>query len=336
VRVKYIRFTTKLMLVWFDKLTTSAFSFLCPFVLSLSKDTNGFHKKFIIILLFAFRTYSFCPLNRADLVVFSYDRPLQLYSFLESVKKYIFGIEEIHVIYRVSNNEFEAGYDIVKKDFANIIFHKQVKVDDFRLLTLESIFNSVSKYIIFGVDDIIVKDYVNLGTCINYLEKSNSYGFYLRMGKNIVECYMHFNESTPVPKMNQVSQNIFQWLFTDGKGDWKYPNNVDMTIYRKFDLKQLYNYNFQNPSALEAVWADNANYNQKGLCFKQSKIVNLPLNLVIDEDRNLDNRNSSLFSTKELLDKFMSGFKIDITKFYKINNLAPHAAIVPTFVPRTI
>ncbi len=305
--------------------------------------------------------YSFCPLNRADLVLFSYDRPLQLYSFLESVKKYIFGIEEIHVIYRVSNNEFESGYDIVKKDFADVIFHKQLKADDFKPLTLESIFNNGSRYIIFGVDDIIVKDYVNLGTCINYLEKSNSYGFYLRMGKNIVECYMHFNEPTPVPKMNQISppvtlsearraqsngspeylltnvyNGVFQWSLNDGKGDWKYPNNLDMTIYRKSDLKQLYNYNFQNPSALEAVWADNANYNQRGLCFEQSKIVNLPLNLVIDEARNLDNRNSSLFNTKELLDKFMSGFKIDINKFYRINNLAPHAAIVPTFIPRTI
>src|SRR3990167_10710500 len=46
-----------------------------------------------------------------SLIVFSYDRPLQLYSFLHSLQKHTTGLQEIMVIYRTSTPEFQAGYE---------------------------------------------------------------------------------------------------------------------------------------------------------------------------------------------------------------------------------
>ena len=60
--------------------------------------------------------------QKADLLVFSYDRPLQLFAFLESVQKYMEGLSSVSVLYRTSNAEFEKGYQIVKKSTRMFIF----------------------------------------------------------------------------------------------------------------------------------------------------------------------------------------------------------------------
>lgn len=289
----------------------------------------------IIVFLFNFSSL----LCSIDLIVFSYDRPIQLYAFLESTQKYISGLEKIIVIYRTSNINFDNAYDQVKKKFPNLNYKKQHSnkpENEFKQLVIKTIFEeSPSDYIIFGVDDIIVKDFINVNHCINALEKTNSYGFFLRLGKNIRQCYMHNDESTPVPNNIEISSNIFQWNFNDGNGDWKYPNSIDMTIYKKSDIKEdLTSIDFKNPSDLESCWAQKANYNLKGLFFHESKIVNIPLNIVHNEQLNALNRNGNLFSKFELLDIFNCNLKIDIDSFHKISNLAPHAAIAPKFIKR--
>ena len=61
----------------------------------------------------------------ADLIIFSYDRPMQLFALLESIEKNVVGLNKTNVIYRSSNNEFEVGYEIVKKSFPTSNYVKQ-------------------------------------------------------------------------------------------------------------------------------------------------------------------------------------------------------------------
>jgi hypothetical protein len=79
--------------------------------------------------------------KKADLVVFSYDRPMQLYAFLESTYMYLDNLGEIRVIYRASDERYEASYCIVKEDFPNVFYMKQGNSpqDDFKPLTLEGV-----------------------------------------------------------------------------------------------------------------------------------------------------------------------------------------------------
>jgi hypothetical protein len=138
-----------------------------------------------------FYSYSSHGTQKADLVIFSFNRPLQLYALLESLEKHCQGISETHVIYRASDDTFDCGYRLVMEDFNHVHYHKQGEnpQQDFKPLTLHGAFESPSNYIIFAVDDIVVKESVDLTQCICALEKYNAYGFYLRLGKNLTQCY---------------------------------------------------------------------------------------------------------------------------------------------------
>jgi len=268
-----------------------------------------------------------------DMVVFSYDRPMQLYAFLESVEKYVTGVNQTHVVYRTSNSVFDASYEEVKKRFPSVIFRKQSEnpAADFKPLVLSSVYArcSSSPYIIFAVDDIIVKDSVDLKECAAALEREKAWGFFLRLGKNINYAFM-MNEPSPCPEVVQDG-NMMTWQFGKSVSDWAYSNNVDMTLYRKDDMKDfLMRESYNNPNILEFVWTRYVDLNKKGISFEKSKIVNIPLNLT---NPSL-NRHLNSYTTQDLLQKFQEGYKIDITPIHGMENNSPHAAYEPVFVMR--
>ena len=102
-------------------------------------------------------------------------------------------------------------------------------------------------------------------------------------------------------------------------------NNVDMTIYRKKDIKSsLKSIEYIHPNSFEAKWAGQATKKSKGICFTESKILNIPLNLVNQSS----NRVMDSHSPKELLKKYLKGYKIDISKIPQ-NNRSPHVEVDP-------
>ena len=224
------------------------------------------------------------PTKKADLVVFSYDRPLQLYAFLESAQKYVTGVGQLSVIYRASGQAFKDGYDVVRADFPHAIFYAQGSnpARDFKPLTLKASFESPSNYILFAVDDIVVKDTVDLEQCINALEKHEAYAFFLRLGMNLNYCYPE-NRFQPVPRLKREEQDIYSWRFSESILDWRYPLTVDMTLYRKKDIEgDLRVISYSTPNWLEGTWTCKIGrvVHNRGLCFGKSKIVNTPLNRV--------------------------------------------------------
>ncbi len=308
------------------------------FVAQTSLRANGLiyeSKKKLLCLVALFSTI-FINLfagNKADLVIFSYNRPLQLYALLESIEKYVKNLGETHIIFRADHDYLDA-YKEVEKRFNHYKFHQQGNdpYSDFKILTLEYTFNSPEEYIIYAVDDIIVKDEIDILQCTQALKLTNAYGFYLRLGLNIKESYMMFINPTPLPEYNLVDNNICMYTFNNSCGDWRYPNTVDMTIYKKEDIKNdLLTINMVNPTTFEYYWHHLSDYNKKGLFFAESKILNIPLNLCYSQSTN---RNMGLYSNQELLTKFKSGLKIDISQFYKINNNSPHMEYVPQFIER--
>lgn len=289
------------------------------------------HIKSLAIIFFAI-TFFGIKGSKVDLVAFSFDRPMQLYAFLESLEKYASNLGEIHIIYRTSNDDFDIAYNELIFRFNSCFFHKQGPnpTKDFRPLTMKSVFDSPNEYILFAVDDIILTDFVDLSLCIKTMNNTKAYGFYLRLGKNITYCYAR-RQPSPIPKHLSITNDIYIYKFKDGKGDWDYPNSVDMTIYRKADIKKdLEKIPMKNPS-FEGPWAGLANHNKYGLFFENSKIINIPMNLVIE---NGTNRNMRSYTSIELLEKFKNGLKINIDKFFKINNNTVHAEYDVEFINR--
>lgn len=289
----------------------------------------------MLILLVGYNTVVRASSNKVDLVVFSYNRPMQLYAFLESAGQHLHGIDTATVIYR-ADYEYQAGYEIVKEKFDYVQFLcQQNPPQDFRGLFQEAAFGSKkAKYILFAVDDIVVKDYVDLNYCANLIEQEQVYAFILRLGCNINHCYM-LNLPTPVPSACLVAPNIYKYKFSDGQGDWAYPNTLDMALYRKSDVKAtIFNLEWNYPNECEGRWAARANLNQQGLFFEESKVVNLPLNLVNNSRDGGQNRCSFYYSARELLDQFLAGYKIDIKPISKMQHNTPHVDSYVNFINR--
>ena len=272
--------------------------------------------------------------HKADLIIFSYDRPLQLFALLESIERYITNLGETHVIYRASDDRYDHAYQKVFKQFSWTLPIKQGAnpQSDFKRLLMKSFHATSNEYILFAVDDIIVQDHIDCAQCIDALHKSSAYGFYLRLGKNTTYCYM-LNKTQRIPPLREIVSDIYAWTFSDAHHDWAYPNTVDMTIYRKRDIEDaLSSLEYQTPNRCEGAWSIIAKQvmHKKGLCFAHSKIVNLPLNRVQRDF--VQNRNENSISTMELLELFERGFKMDIDPLHTINNISCHMAYTPTFI----
>lgn len=269
--------------------------------------------------------------EKVDMIVYSYNRPMQLYALLESTQIFVTGLGEVNVIYR-ADNAYESAYEQVKREFPDVIFFKQgVNPDkDFKPMTLSAVFGSPNKYVVFGVDDIIVKDYVDLSQCIQNLEKTKAYGFYLRLGNHITHCYPT-NRSQSIPPLRHIGEQVYAWKFNEGDLDWGYPHTVDMTIYRKEDIKRdLTDRRYTNPTGLEAGWKHDV-ADLEGLCFSDSKIVNIPANRVQQIEPNRSMNGDPIM----LLEKFNEGYKIDVSCFHKIRHHSPHIEADFRFIKRT-
>lgn len=275
--------------------------------------------------------------KKADMVIFSFNRPLQLYALLESIEEFVTDVGTLSVIYRASSQPFSIAYDELKQRFSHVSFVPQGSrpFEDFKVLTLQAAFKSPHDYVIFAVDDIIVTDHVSLLQCIEMLELRKAYGFFLRLGKNLSECYA-LNSAQALPAMQEVGDGICAWQFVQGQGDWCYPNTVDMTLYRKKDIvTDFCAANYKAPYSLEASWSSRGRpmLQYYGLCFEHSKIVNLPLNIVQNEG--WVNRSMNFLTPEQMLEIFNEGKKIDRKPLFKIDNKAAHMAYEPTFVERS-
>lgn len=272
--------------------------------------------------------------RQTNLIVYSYDRPLQLYAFLESVDHYVTGLDAIYVIYRTSDNEYEKAYGIVKSTFKEVIFLAQSPpYQDLKKLTCQCLLKSAHPYLLFGVDDIIVKDFINLNECTQALEKYNAHGFFFRLGKNLDYCYA-MGAPQPLPPLKNVELSICSWQFNQGLHDWNYPHNLDFTLYRIADIKDLiFSLDFTTPNSFESKLMGCVDYNKTGLCYESSKIVNFPLNIVQTE---YPNNCENSYSTQQLLELFTQGLKIDLKPIDQIANSSAHinAENLIKFIPR--
>lgn len=275
----------------------------------------------------------------ADLIAFSYNRPMQLYALLESVKLLAPDFRKQAVIYR-SDPEFDAGYAIVKHCFPSVHFYKQCHLNpgpDFKPLLLDLLFGEFghgADYVVFAVDDIIVTDHIDLCKDIDKLNETRAYALYYRLASHLNYCYMS-NSPQPVPLLKGLGHNYFTWNFSEGSGDWGYPNSVDFCLYRKEDIQEpLESINFTCPSNLEGNWAVLGTKNPVGLCCHRTKIINMPMNIVSEGSTCWGNRATHSFSANDLNRYFLEGFKIDIDSFYQVMNCSAHVDYTPDFIPR--
>jgi glycosyltransferase involved in cell wall biosynthesis len=269
----------------------------------------------------------------ADLVIFSYDRPLQLYACLESIQRYMTGLGKITVIYRTSDKSYAQGYLELQGKFKHINFVAQSAnyQKDFKPMLLSAVYGYSAEHVFFAFDDLVVKDAVNIPECVEAMEKTGAHGFYLSLGKDIDYCHkLHCKQQ--VPESISLGNEIYAWQFLTGSNDWAVPNSLSMTLFRKSEIhKDLADMPYTSPSSLEYYWKETADMRAVGLFYPESKVVNIPLNNVQSPS---PKAGVELYTTAELQALFKNGMKMDISPLFRIKNHSIHVEFEPSFKKR--
>lgn len=269
--------------------------------------------------------------ERVDIVVFSYNRPLQLYAFLESSDKYLENLHRQFVIYRAGNDHYEKGYLKVKEAFPHVIYIRQSvenPSEDFAPVVQKTVFDrnvSTARFVAFALDDNVIKDSIDLNKATQALKETGAYGFYFRLGRHLDN---HVEE-----KRIPIAEGVNAWQFSEMDGEWALPNSVNMTLFRKEDIyPNFLCMKFHSPNILQALWNEHADLSQVGLYYDQSKVVNLPLNIVMENEWVVEQVTN--ISTKELLTFFDQGLKMDIVPLEQIENKSVEIDFKPEFTKR--
>jgi hypothetical protein len=270
------------------------------------------------------------------LVLFSKDRPLQLYALLESIERNVSGDKTVAVLYHAAQDQYQEGYNELIERFPGILWYAQSRDNpraDFKTTLIDICEKHPSDYLMFAVDDMVVTLPVDCATLVNDLEKTGAYGLYLRLGDHVDTCYMARMYSG-LPGLRLHDNRCYLWRFDTGRGDWRYPHTTDMTLYRMADvLPALKSLNYHSPNTLEAQWSSyQVPYSRDGLCYKTACVVNIPLNLVQKDFAN--NRSLALYSPEELHTFFVEGKKIAIDPLMGVRRNTVHIEYEPTFVAR--
>ena len=274
------------------------------------------------------------PLSSScDLLVFSFDRPMQLYSFLESLETRGKNLSKVSIFYRFSPS-FQTGYEIVQQRFSQYFFVQQSSLyskEEFQPKVLELAFGdaeSGSTHIAFAVDDLIITEEIDFQDGVEKLIQSNAYGLYYRLGKNILYCYMQ-KSPQEIPLLHDLENGYFSWPLKMGQKDWGYSNTLDLAIYKKSEIeKDLRDIYFTNPNEMEGRWP--AKSHAIGLCCPHSKAVNVLLNTVSEQS----GPNFRLTHPVALNHLFLSGLKINIEPFDHMDNRSPHITPLLKYTPR--
>ncbi|MCH9617295.1 MAG: hypothetical protein SP4CHLAM5_04210 [Chlamydiia bacterium] len=284
--------------------------------------------------------FSFLSLFGADIIVCSFNRPLQLYALLESIEQRVTGYDAISVICR-SDTEFKDGYKKVEQRFPEVSFYHQPSKKgqafrSFKTMVRQIVhgeYSTPSKYFLFAMDDIIITDTIDLQAGENLLEKRpDIHGFFYRLGKNVTRHSLPTPGENDIPPLTDLGDDLFCWNFGPNQFDWGYPNSLDFTLYRKsYFVNACKDSSYRNPPDFEWKLCSYSPVNGKGACHSMSKIVNLCINRVSTTTRNPVLRECSVHFLNE---QFMKGLKIDIFSIDKQLVNSAHQDVPFNFIQR--
>jgi hypothetical protein len=285
--------------------------------------------------------------ERTKIVVFSKDRPMQCHATIESLLNYCSDIPynyvDIVVLYDVSNEKFLEGYDRLINEFSvsnqfikQIRFIKRIqflKQTNFKQNLLDLL--DPYKYVFFIVDDNQFVFYFSVYDGIKFLEENcDAISFSYRMGRNINYCYPVDKPQKLRSDFYYLDDNLLIVNWYEQALDWKYPMDLSSSLYRFDDINEILNkLDYNNPNELEYyLECCKYTFNKPFFgCYAQSVAFCNPINKVNVNNANRSGTNIS-YSTQELLDKYLKGYKINIEKFENFIPNSPHQEVGIEFI----
>lgn len=234
-------------------------------------------------------------------IIFSKNRGCQLELLLRSLD---FKVDHnnLRVIYTY-DPEYKASYDKVRKLYPNVKF---ILEKDFKKQVVRSI---TDEYLLFLTDDEVMIDSFDQD-CPEFLKfqvNEDIMCLNLRMAHNYDYDFLK-NKQVPIP---QFHEGIWEWK--NYRHDWGFPWSVGSHIFRRKDiLPVVESMEFGGPHQLERAMRRRMD-KPLMIGFKKAKIVQIPVNRVVDNNQ----RGTKFISVSFLNDKFKEGFVIDLDPIIK-------------------
>ena len=273
--------------------------------------------------------------NLVECVIFSKDRALQLHALLGSYYGKVVVPAPVHVLYQASDRPHKESYEELVNIFSskNISFIKQNNHNSFRTDLIELLLSIQSQKIFFLVDDIIFIENLDLYDFCKF----DTYQFIpsLRMGLNLRRCFP-IQQEQPLPEW--ISEKIEDedklcWEWKSGIHDWGYPFSVDGHLFSTREIttiSQLISFNAPNTFEDGLQKFSRFFLSRLGVCYKKSKIVNIPCNKVQLENANIHGNINQDF----LLEQWQKGLQMNYRQLYGFINESAHQEIAFELIPR--
>lgn len=252
------------------------------------------------------------------ILVFSKDRPMQLHAYLESLFWFSNIVEkQVSVLYCHKDN---ISYDKVKTTFPNVEWVKEI---DFEKQVREWIDGNEDAFTMFGCDDVLFKGKFDFQEIETFMEDNEEiFGVSIRLGSNLAG----------FPRHSEVKGKFCLWDWKADKPDnFHYPWELDCTIYRTDDVKDIMKKNekkISNPNYLEEFVELNPNkyiIRNKMSCYNErGKAVVITINRV--QNTHCNPIDDSMQTDPETLGYLYNvlNYKLDIKKIAKKRNKVVH------------
>jgi hypothetical protein len=257
-------------------------------------------------------------------LVFSKDRPLQLFSLLHTYFENVKNPAPVTVIYDASTQEYANAYFEVSQLFS----HKSITVTfikeagNFRDTLIEELDKIEVESLFFLVDDIVFIRPVDLAVIkeLDPLKQVLS----LRHSPQLRRSYTgNANVSPPTFSDYHPSPELVSFKWFEREYEWSDPWSLDGHVLSTAEVKVMTLIsNFKAPNSYEVALKAFNDFaaNRDGYCFRESKILNLPINRVQNEIPNL----SGSISCAYLMEQWNLGMMIDTQMFSHHTPISPH------------
>jgi hypothetical protein len=271
-----------------------------------------------------------------NVIIFSKDRAMQLHLLLESILLN-FNVEDytLNILYKASNDEYNRGYNMIRDLYPQFNYKRE---ENFKS-DLMSFFNN-SEYTVFLTDDDIIYQSFKLNNdeLHNIFMLTDANCFSLRLGLNTVNCYTmqrlnkleNFNKHSFFHDTDLI-EPVISWKVKDGTNDYAYPMSLDGHIFKTEYIKNLCEIlEYANPNLFEAFLSNFTKPEMIISSYKNSKLVNSPINRVQETFQNLSGMKYK-YSIEDLNEMYLDGLILNLEKmnFNEINGC--HQEIQPFF-----
>lgn len=269
-------------------------------------------------------------------IVVSKDRALQLYSLLRTYRDLVSNPVALTVIYSASTAAHSEAYEEVEDLFLGVYPKIEFvrETNSFRA-TINHVLSKIqTKNIFFLVDDIVFIRNVDLAFAAEL--DTSRYVLSLRHSPALIRSYTA-NMSQLPPKLSGFSDapELLQFRWFEEGNEWSDPWSVDGQILSTAEVRVMTRVSdFVAPNTYEAALKtfNSMCVERRGLCYLESKILNLPINRVQNEIENL----SGAISPEFLLSQWKKGMMLDTLKLRSHIPRSPHEEHAITFRRRPV